>query len=301
MNTKRVIWVVVAVVILLFSYRLVNRLNGAKEIKEDRVIPVIVVTPKIGPMEQRLTLTGDIKAETEVNVRPRTTGRVEEIYVKEGDFVNKGSKMLSYVFGIKPTDDLYEDMVVKSPIYGVVGMQLVKVGDQVTAAVGGGANPVFVVYGIDRMKIYADVPEKYYAFIAKGTPADIMLDAFPKDKFRGVISNVRPVIDPLSRTTQVEILLPNYSHKIKPGMFARVDLVLKRVGNATIIPFDAVLGETEKYVYVAKDGIAKKQKVELGLEEGNNVQVTIGLSPLDKVVVLGQRVVKDGSKIEAAK
>ncbi|MBU0629375.1 MAG: efflux RND transporter periplasmic adaptor subunit [Candidatus Margulisbacteria bacterium] len=295
---KKIIWAIVVIIVVVFGFRLAGRLSGGKEAKTERVVPVVAISPKLGPIEQRLTLNGDIKAETEVSVRPRTTGRVEELYVKEGDYVSKGSKLLSYVAGIDPTNDLYNDLVVTSPISGVVGMQLVKIGDQVTSQVGGGISPVFVVYGIDRVKIYADVPEKYYTSITKGTRADIALDALPNELFRGVVGNIRPVIDPLSRTTQIEIILANYSHRIKPGMFAKVDLVLKRVVNATVIPFDAVLGENEKYVYLAKEGVAEKRPIVLGLENGNDVQVVSGLSPLDKVIILGQRVVREGSRIE---
>ena len=298
---KKIILAVLIIIVLLFGFRLVSRLGGGKEVKSERVIPVVAVSPRIGLIEERLILNGDIKAETEVSVRPRTTGRVEELYVKEGDYVSKGSKLLSYVAGIDPTDDLYEDLVVKSPISGVVGIQLVRVGDQVTSQAGGSVSPVFVVYGIDRVKIYADVPEKYYSNIAKGTQADISLDALPNELFRGVVSNVRPVIDPMSRTTQIEIMLSNQRRRIKPGMFARVDLVLKRVVNATLIPFDAVLGDGENYVYLVRQGIAEKRPVELGLENGSTVQVTSGLSPLDQVIVLGQRVVKNGSRVEVVK
>jgi RND family efflux transporter MFP subunit len=159
-------------------------------------------------------------------------------------------------------------------------------------------NPVFTIYDIDKMKIYADVSEKDYSLLKRGARAQIKLDAFPGQLFLGSVNNIRPVIDPYSRTTQVEILLPNPGHRIKPGMFATVSLVLISKPNVMIIPFDAVLGETDKYVFVSAGNLAVKKPIKLGLQEDENVEVVSGLSAKDKVIVLGERVAKEGSKVE---
>ncbi|MCX5751077.1 MAG: efflux RND transporter periplasmic adaptor subunit [Candidatus Saganbacteria bacterium] len=300
MKLKRIIWIVVVLLVCLILFRIVVRLQGGKVVQEERSVSVVAVIPTIGTISDRLILTGDVKGEMEVSVRPKMAGRVEEIYVQEGDWVNKETKLLSYVSGIKPDNDLYEDMVVKSPIDGVVGMQLVKVGEQVTSQVTG-MSPVFMVYGINSIKIYADVPEKYYSKIAKGTVVAVSFDAYPGEVFRGKIANVRPVIDPLSRTTQVEIRMANANHRIKPGMFARVDLVLSSKSGAMILPFDAVLGGDEPFVFVAENSVAVKKPVKLGIMQNNDIEIISGITPNDKVITVGQRVVKEGSKIEEEK
>ena len=129
------------------------------------------------------------------------------------------------VAGIDTTDELYQDMVTFSPIDGVVGIQGIKLGEQVGSN-GGSPATVFTIYKIDNVKIYANVPEKDYTQIRKNMSAEITLDAFPGQTFHGRVNNIRPVIDPYTRTTQVEIILANPDHKIKPGMFAKVTLVL---------------------------------------------------------------------------
>jgi hypothetical protein len=80
-------------------------------------------------------------------------------------------------------------------------------------------------------------------------------------------------------------------------MFAKVDLILLRKADVMIIPFDAVLGESDKYVFVAQDGKAVKKPVTLGLQQGDDVEVAAGLTAADKVIVLGERVVSEGSKL----
>jgi len=296
MNLKRILWLVVIIILILSAFRIINKVTQ-KKVQEERIIPVIVSTPRTGEIEYRVTLTGDIQANTEVNVRPRVTGRVEEIYAKEGDHVNKGDKLLAFVPGISEKSDVYEDMIVRAPISGVIGLQQIKVGEQVTSSVGN-INPVFTLYDVSRVKIYADVSEKDYSLIKKGTSALIKIDAFPDQTFQGQVTRIRPVIDPLSRTTQVEIVLPNPSQRIKPGMFAKVDLILIKKSKVLIIPFDVVLGETDKYVFVSQSGKAVKKPIVLGLQQDDNIEVKSGLSGQDRVIVLGERVVKEGSSIK---
>ena len=300
MKLKRIVWIVGAILIALFIYRMGARILNSSKVQVERVTPVVTITPKTGTIQEKLTLTGDVKGETEVSVRPRIAGRVEEIYVEEGNFVQKGTKLLSFVAGIKPDSDIYEDMIVRSPISGVVGQKLVKVGEQVTSQLAI-INPVFVIYKVDTMKIYANVPEKYYSAVSAGAPAYISLDAFPDKVFKGYVHNVRPVLDPISRTAQIEIRLANPGNVIKPGMFANVDVVLKSRSNVLIIPFDSVLGDGEQFVYVDDKGRAKKKTVKTGIQQDNDVEVVSGLSSLDKVITVGQRVVRDGYKVEEAK
>lgn len=298
MKAKRILWIVAVALAVLFVFRIADRITSSNRTVDKKIIPVSVQNPIIGSVEEKVTFTGDIKADKEVSVRPRIAGRVAEIYADEGDEAEKGAALLSYVAGITPDNELYDDMVVIAPISGVVGIKLVKEGDQVMNQVGGGVNPVFVIYDIDKVKVYADIPEKYYSSLDEGMPAQISLDAYPDEVFKGYVNKIRPVVDPMSRTTQIEIDLPNRSHRIKPGMFAKVDIALKKASNAVIVPFDSVLGDREKYVFVSENSVAKRRPVVLGLQQENKVQIKEGVSVADKVIVNGQRVVKDGSAVE---
>ena len=300
MKLRKILWIIAAIILAIMFFRIANRVMHAKKIETERSVPVVTMAPKIGAIEETLTLTGDIKARKEVSVRPRIGGRVEEIYVEEGDEVEEGAPLLSYLAGIKPDNELYDDMVVTAPIAGVVGLKLVKEGDQVMGQ-SGSINPVFVIYDIDEVKVYCDVPEKNYSDLYAGMPVEVQIDAIPGEVFMGKVSNIRPVIDPMSRTTKVEIRLTNADHRIKPGMFANVNLILKKNSSATIVPFDCVLGDGDKFVYAVENGIAVKKIVKLGIQEDNNAEITGGLSASDEVIVQGQRIVKEGSKVSETK
>lgn len=288
----------VFVILMIFvGYRLISKNFGPKVEKKERIIPVLTAHPVKGIIEEKLTLTGDIKGETEVAVRPKTIGRVEEIYVKEGDYVKKGAKLLSYLAGITPDNELYEDLVTFAPISGIVGMQHVKIGEQITSQPGG-ISPVFTIYKIDNLKVYVDVPENYYGKIRLNMPVAIKVAAFPDEEFPGRMGNIRPVIDPLSRTGQVEILIPNPGYQIKPGMFSEVTFSLRKKENVLLIPADAVLGDAEKFVFVVLNNLVVKKPVEIGLKEDSRLEVTAGLSETDSVITVGQRIVEENALVE---
>jgi RND family efflux transporter MFP subunit len=204
---------------------------------------------------------------------------------------------MSYLAGISRNDELYQDLVTFAPISGVVGLKQVKIGEQVTSGPTG-INPAFVIYRIDRVKVLVDVPEKNLSALHVGMIAEIVLDAYPDEKFSGKINNIRPVIDPLSRTTQVEIVIPNPGYRIKPGMFCQVNFILKEKDNVLIVPDDAVLGDEQKYVYVAVADRAVSKNIQIGLKEENKDEVISGLTEQDQLITVGQRVVENGSKVE---
>ena len=296
MNLRKIAWIVGAVVVALIIFRITMRITGSGRMQTEKIVPVVTELPRIGIIEDKITLAGDVQANTQVSVRPRITGRVEEIYVEEGDYVSKGEGLMSFVAGIEPDNELFDDMVTTAPISGLVGMKLVKVGEQVMSSVGT-ISPVFVLYDINTMKIYADVPEKYYSQIKRRLPCEIAVDALPGKKFGGSIYNIRPVIDPITRTTQVEIRIPNRSRIIKPGMFAKVSIILGKKTNAMVVPYDAVLGDEVKYVYIDDGGKASRRDVATGIIQDNEVEIIKGLLKTDKVLTVGQRVVKDGTQI----
>jgi multidrug efflux pump subunit AcrA (membrane-fusion protein) len=299
MKLKNILWAIVVIVLVITVFRIMHTI-GAKKVQEERVYPVIVAAPRIGTVQEKVSLVGDIKGETEVVVRPKTVGRVEEIYVKEGDEVRKGQKLMSFVAGITRSDELYGDLVTFAPISGVVGMQNIKLGEQVQIS-NGSPSSVFTIYKINNVKIYVNVPEKYFSMVTRRTPVEIRLDAYPDKVYYGKVNNVRPVIDPYTRTTQVEIIIKNPKHEIKPGMFSKADLILREKKNVMIIPFDSVLGLEEKSVFVDMDGVASMKKVTTGIQQGDDVEVLSGIAASDEVITVGQRLLKEGDKVQISK
>jgi multidrug efflux pump subunit AcrA (membrane-fusion protein) len=298
MDKKLAVRLVIVIVAVFILYKITAGILFKPTIESgEKPFPVQVIKPAYKVISNSIALVGEVKGDTEVQVRPKTTGRVEELYADEGDEVEKGAPLLSFKAGISEDDNLYNDLVTFAPVSGVVGVKQIKEGEQIVSSMGT-INPVFTIYQIDNVKINANVPERFVENLATGLTAQIRFDSYQNRIFNGRVRKVRPVMDPQSRTIQVEIYVNNPKHLIKPGMFAKVELILKHKINALVIPADALLEDVSKYVLVAKDGRAIKKDVQTGVRSSNEIEIITGLDPNDQVIIVGQRVANSGSKVE---
>ncbi len=143
------------------------------------------------------------------------------------------------------------------------------------------------------------VTEKDYVRMRTGQPATLTTDAYPGEPFEGRIDRIAPVFREATRQARVELTVGNAEHKLKPGMFIRVTVVLDRLAEATIVPEKALTTREDRtgVFVVSEDGKSVSwREVTVGIREDDRVQVEgEGLS--GRVVTLGQQLVDDGSPI----
>lgn len=259
--------------------------------KEEEIIPVKISVIELQNIAKTLDYVGDIKAQSEAVIYPKVSGKIIEKLKEEGSNVDKGD-VIAYIdrdeVGFK-----FEKAPVESSLKGIVGRVYVDKGFQVTSQ-----TPVALVVDMDNVLIELDVPEKYFPEISLGQNAEVYVDAYPANTFMGKVDNISPVLDSSTRSSPVEILIPNNEHLLKSGMYARVKLVMEEHSNAAVVVKESVMGkEPYWYVYVVKDGIAYKREVKLGLSKGALCEVVSGLKEGEEVVVLGQQRLYDGAKV----
>ena len=284
--------------ILIFACCMLYFLSGCGEKQKKAVIkkfPVKAVEVKRDIIKESLFYVGDIKAKDEVIVYPRVTGKIIEKVLEEGDQVKKGD-VLAYI----DRDEVgfqFKKAPVEAPIDGVMGMVYVDIGTSVSPQI-----PVGLVVNMDAVRVNVNVVERDLPKIKKGQTAQIELDAYPEEMFNGRIEKVSPMVDLASRTAFVEIVIPNRAHRIKPGMFARIKILIKEREGALIIPRDAIIREdSSNYVFVVKDNQAFRKKIELGINENNKFEVIKGLEEGELAVTMGNTRLKDGVKVEVIK
>lgn len=183
---------------------------------------------------------------------------------------------------------------IEAPVDGIVVKRLVDPGD-----VSDTSAPAFVINSQVRVKVTGAVPEKAFTRIRPGQSVRVKVDALDGREFDGTVSRISPVIDPDTRTGEVEIIL-GAEDVLKPGMFARVSLSLGE-RDAPSLPREAVFrleGTGEWICYVVSGDRAFLRVIERGLDDGNRVEVTGGLSPEERVVVTRSRFLKDGIAVE---
>jgi len=193
--------------------------------------------------------------------------------------------------------NLRESTIV-APIDGVVTASHIDQGNLINAG-----ERIVTIADMKTVKVIVAVAEEYGEEIAVGTPARIKVDAFGDRIFNAEVYLVYPALDEQTHTIQLEIRMDNDEFLLKPGMFARVTLIIKRQDDVVVIPRDVVLGGRidEPYVYVVENGTAHKRFVRIGIRQADRCEITDGLRPQEKLVVNGMYYLGDGIKVEVVK
>lgn len=192
----------------------------------------------------------------------------------------------------------YQDATVKAPISGIINRTHVDQGTYVSPA-----RPLLEIINIEHVEIKGGVTERYLPMLCPGkTKAQVELDAYPGETFTGTIDRVQPGLDTITRTARVTIRLKNPELKLKPGMFARIKVIVARKTDIPVIPDKAIVGEEGDYrVYVVREGKANLQPLRIGLQQGDRNEVLEGPGKGEWVVVSGHHLLKDGLSVKTRK
>lgn len=188
--------------------------------------------------------------------------------------------------------DLGAVFSLKSPIDGIVVERNASLG----ATVGTDAN-LFKIIDISRVWVDANVFEKDLERVRNGQEVKLMTTAFPGTAFSGRVILISTVVDPETRTVKVRTEVPNPDGRLKPDMFANVQIVTDLNRSAISIPQAAVLDDGGKsVVFVAENGEYKKRQVTEGIKGNDRVEIIDGLKAGDKVVIKGNYLLLQQSK-----
>ena len=183
-----------------------------------------------------------------------------------------------------------------SPVDGFVGSRRLDPGAFV------GTNSSFLsVVDIHFVRLVANLVEKDLRRIVLDMPAQVEVDAYPGEVFQGHVARLAPVLDPATRTAQMEIEVPNPASRLKPGMYARVQFVVLQRSNALTVPRNAIVDlEGTRGVFVADGKTARFKPIKSGIVDGEAVEITEGLTDGNTVVTLGSASLRDGDPIVVA-
>lgn len=188
------------------------------------------------------------------------------------------------------------DYLVEAPFDGVIREILVHEGGFVAPR-----EAVIEIYDPESLVIRAAVSERHAAGMEAAMPVEIRFDAYPDKPLRGEIVRVFPWLDPGTRTRTVEIL-PQEDLVLLPGMFARIEVLLKTASDTLVVPVEAILPTEEgDAVFVVSDGKARKRQVDVGIETNRKAQILSGVSEGEPVVVRGVRGLSDGDAVSPVK
>ncbi|MBS3928242.1 MAG: efflux RND transporter periplasmic adaptor subunit [Sphingomonadales bacterium] len=286
-----------------------------------------VVAAEIGTLPTSLTVTGtiDFNQRNVALVQARSSGFVTRVYLRApGDVISAGAPIVDLQLPEwggaqteflavkrlgKPdltaaarqrlklmgmTDGLIAQVersgrtngtiTITSPISGVIQSLDARAGG--TLAQG---QTLAQISGLGSVWLNAAVPEAQAGSIRNGQLATASLSAFPGEKFSGRVVAILPTAQVESRTLTVRIELTNRNGRLRPGMFASVELA-NGGGQALVVPSEAVLRTgTRTLVMLAQDnGRFRPAVVRTGREGGGKVEILQGLRPGEKIVASGQ-------------
>ncbi len=184
--------------------------------------------------------------------------------------------------------------VITSAVAGFIGRRTLDPGAWVTPN-----TPFLSVVDISVVRLVANVVEKDLRRIGQGMKADVTVDAFPGEKFDGRIAHVAPVLDPATRTAQIEVEVQNSTFRLKPGMYAKVDFVVERRDNTLVVPANAVVDvRGQKGVFLPDEGdVARFKPVKIGMSKTDLVEIVDGLAEGTRVVTTGAAALREGDRI----
>ncbi len=230
----------------------------------------------------------------------KTVSRLKQLLAINGigqqDYDNAVTQLNNIMADIEVVLAQITKTEIRAPFNGVVGLRNVSTGAYVSPSVA-----IATLQQIDPLKIDFTIPEKYASSVKRGDGIQFTVDGF-SGTFHGKVYAIEPRIDIDTRTIRVRALVQNTNAKLYSGGFAKVDLGLKSVDNALMIPTQCIIPEARnKKVIVVKDGKADFRIVETGVRNESYIQITTGLEAGDTVVTTGVMYLKPGGGVKIAK
>ena len=263
--------------------QLVNRGGLAGETLEKARVGLVDLQSQLASAQQRLGMLESGPTKTAI--------AVQEALVKEAEEKVKWAQV-----------KLVEGTIV-APFTGVVTKVFVRVGDLASLK-----SPLVELLNPSSILLRFAMPEALVGArsLSPGTPCDscpilVNLDAYPGKSYRAKIVRIYPEVDQQTRHRLVEAKLVDKVN-LASGMFARIKVSVESAPDALTVPSEAV-GTTlsgDKVVLIVREGKAVRVKVSTGIVQGDRTQIVSGLQAGDRVIVLGQKSVKDGAPVKIA-
>jgi len=296
---------------------------------------------KPAAIAKSVKLTGTVEAKVTANVLSLSDGYIEKLNVTENEFVKKDKQLAvigtqertslvaqtkSKVEELKAqlakalpssseysqlntqleqakkeleyAEKLFLGIPVISPLSGTITQKFIEAGSAVSAK-----QNLFTIVDFNSLIIKSSVSEDLFSKIKLGDKLEVKFNAFPEKEFTARVTLKYQQIDPATRNFPVELKLINGSKEITPGMMCELELVTDKKDKALIVPNDVFIvnQKDEKIVYVVNDTTAHQRVVTTGISNDKFTEVISGLKEGDKIVVMGQELLKDGIKVMVQK
>ena len=183
--------------------------------------------------------------------------------------------------------------LIKSPLKGTIKTRFVKVGEFVRKG-----DRLVEILDVDRILVKVNIPEQEILKIKIGQKVDIVLYILENKMIEGQVKKIGLEADSSNRTFPVEIEVDNSERELRPGMLARATFTQRVDQDQVVVPRHAIMErDMGRIVYIVDNDIAIQRKVAIGITQREKVQVIMGLSKGEKLVIEGHTKLTDGEEI----
>lgn len=194
--------------------------------------------------------------------------------------------------------------IIRAPFAGRLGIRQVNLGQYLEAG-----KPIVSLQSL--APVYADfsLPQQELSRLKVGLPVRVLADTYPGKAFEGTLTAINPMIDPATRNVRVQATLANPEQLLRPGMFARVEVVLAESQSVLAVPATAILSAPfGDSVYVVEAGtnaagglVVRQQFVRVGRDRGGSVSIVSGIKAGERVVSSGLFKLRNGMSVVESK
>jgi multidrug efflux pump subunit AcrA (membrane-fusion protein) len=276
------------------SYRACVNIRAKKEALSrkvpEKIVPVRVMQPRLRDIFEKIRASGSIQAQTEVLLVPKVSGKIIRNLVQMGSPVRNGN-----IVSIINRDEVgyeFKPYEVRSDGKGVVSRILLNPGASVNPA-----TPIMAIVDIDNVKAVMAVDELKIRFVRIGLAVQLKMAAYPDDVFTAKVTAISPIANPQTRAIDIEITVPNPGYRLKPGMYAEIEMVQNR-RSGLMLPIAAVVDRGgQKFVFSVAADRARMEPVVTGAINGDQIEIVSGLLGSETIVSSGADRLENGDRL----
>lgn len=158
---------------------------------------------------------------------------------------------------------------------------------------------IMKIVDLDTVKIVFNIPEKDILFFKTGQEVDLTVSNGEDFNFKGKIEYIGMAADNSTRTYPLKIKVDNKEQHLRPGMIVKANLIRRQIQDAIAVPFFTIVEQEKgKAVFIIENGIAKEVPIKYGIFQNGMVEIVDGLKMGDQLVLVGQRNLANGEKVE---
>ncbi len=237
------------------------------------------------------------QAEANLHLALEDERRREQLLAVNGISQQQLDEAKASRIGLEAEADLLRTRIsratIRAPFSGEVGLRNVSLGSFVQPG-----DVLARLVQVDPIKLEFAVPERLGRGTRPGNSVTFSMEGTARE-YEGEIYAVEPSVDPATRSIRIRARSSNPEGRLMPGSFVRVKVELDRIDNALLIPTEGLIPDIHgQKVMVVKDGKAVSKRVEVGIRQPREVQITEGVSAGDTVIVTGLLAVREGMAVD---